>query len=363
MSLARAVGLFIACALLLAAAAPGRAQDARPAPGASPPPAAVTPDEQAPVKVYTEEVLLPVAAYDSTGRFDPSVEPDDILVLEDGVPQQVRSARRLPTNVLVILDMGSLVTPTKSARLVADALRDLVQNLPAGDQLAVIQNSRRAELLQDWTTDARLAARTLQTKFYPGDRSRLSECLTLAAAKLREKPAGNSHVIIFTDGLEVQGRQENRAEAIREEALRQLIAAQPSVHVFSFAALVEQAVTYRNKPFSVGTDGHLLSYDTDAEMRRWFRDYARAVQQGEQRLALLAQQTGGRLLRPTSAAEFAELAAGVARDVGAQYLITYRPQRPFSSAPGGARRRIEVYPRRAGLRLLALRTQVTTPRP
>ncbi|MCA1612805.1 MAG: hypothetical protein LC800_01375 [Acidobacteria bacterium] len=39
---------------------------------------------------------IPVFARDDYGRFDPSLETDDVLVLEDGVPQQVRSIRRVP---------------------------------------------------------------------------------------------------------------------------------------------------------------------------------------------------------------------------------------------------------------------------
>ena len=52
------------------------------------------------VKVFTEEVRLPVQAFDSYGHYDPTLELDDILVLEDGVIQQLRSVRHLPAIVL-----------------------------------------------------------------------------------------------------------------------------------------------------------------------------------------------------------------------------------------------------------------------
>jgi len=352
MFLRHAARYFIACSLLLATSSLCRAQETSP-----------TPKEQEPLKIYTEEVLLPVAAFDSVGRFDPSVSPEDILLLEDRVPQQVRSVRRLPTKILVVLDMSSLLTATNSSKLVYGVLLKSIPTLGTGDEIAIVQNSGRVELLQDWTTDGRLAARILRTKFYPGSRSRLSECLIVAADKLKEKPAGNSHVIIFTDGLEVQGKQGNHSEAIKEEALQTLIASQPSVHVFSFATLVQQAVDWRNKPLSIGTDGHLLSIDTDTEMRRWFRDYARATKLGEQRLSLLAQETGGRLFRPASPEEFLEMVEGVIRDIGAQYVVGYRPKRPFFDSIGVERRRVEVFSRRVGLRLLVLRNQVVSPGP
>ena len=58
------------------------------------------------VKVFTEEVRLPVVAFDSYGHYDPTLELDDILVLEDGVAQQLRSVRHIPANVLFMLDTG-----------------------------------------------------------------------------------------------------------------------------------------------------------------------------------------------------------------------------------------------------------------
>ena len=53
-----------------------------------------TPDEEE--RVFTEEVRVPVFAYDEKGRFDPTVGLDDVLVVEDEVPQQVKSVRRIP---------------------------------------------------------------------------------------------------------------------------------------------------------------------------------------------------------------------------------------------------------------------------
>src|SRR5436853_7371324 len=63
-------------------------------------------EEQEPIRTVIEEVQLPVAAYDNHWRLDPTLELDDIMVLEDGVPQQIRSARQIPASVLLLLDTG-----------------------------------------------------------------------------------------------------------------------------------------------------------------------------------------------------------------------------------------------------------------
>lgn len=351
--------LFIA---LLFVACVARAQQiAQPAPVPSPTP---TPTDQETLKVFTQEVRLPVAAFDAFEHFDPSLEARDLVVIEDDVPQEVRSIARVPANVLLVFDMGSTVSArTRGDEAAREAAMRLIATLRYGDRVAVIQNSRRVELLQDWTDDQGFATHQLKTKFLPAPRSRLSECLALAAAKLKESPVGNSHVIIFTDGLEVQTKEEINAGSISKDALDQLVATQASVHVFSFASLVADFARMRNHPVSTSSTATSVrvTVDTDAAMRRWFRAYASATFEREQQLADLAREAGGRLLQPRTPEEIARLVERVGRDILAQYVVTYRPRRPLNADAHNERRHVQVLSRRAGLELEALRTVVTVP--
>jgi hypothetical protein len=345
--------------LLLFAACLCRAQ--QPTPQATPTPAR---EEQEPIKVFTQEVRVPVAAFDQFENFDPTLEARDLLVLEDGSPQQVRSITRAPANVLVVFDMGGKAsTATRDDSTARDAAIRLIATLRRGDRVALIQNSRRAELLQDWTDDLGFATHALQTKFFTAERSRLSECLALAATKLKEQPVGNTHVVIFTDGLELQSKEEISAGTIQRDALQALVATQASVHVFSFASLVSEFVKMRNHPVSVAGSGNTVKVviDTDAEMRRWFRAYARATLEREEQLTALAAEAGTHLLQPRTPDEIIKLTEHVGRDISAQYIVTYKPQRPFTSDSKGERRHVSVHPRRAGLDLEVLRTVVTIP--
>jgi VWFA-related protein len=332
-----------------------------PAPTATP--AKIEREEQEPLKVFTQEVRVPVAALDQFERFDPTLEARDLLVLEDGVPQMVTSVSRVTANVLVVFDMGSSVTATRSGAAARDAAMSLISTLRYGDRVALIQNSRRVELLQDWTDDLGFAAHALKTRFFTAERSRLSDCLALAAVKLKEQPVGNTHVVVFTDGLEVQSREQVQANAISRDALRAVVATQASVHVFSFAALVSDFARMRNQRVTTGASGSTVKVviDTDNEMRRWFRAYARAQLQREEQLAALAAEAGGRLLQPRSPEEIVKLSGRVGRDIAAQYVVTYKPLRPFTPDNRGERRHVSVHPRRSSLQLECLRTVVTVP--
>lgn len=321
-------------------------------------------DEQETVKVYTEEVRLPVVAYNDRERFDPTLAADDVLVLEDGVPQRVRSVRRVPANILLVFDMGGQVTSTGAANATANAALRLFGGLRAGDSVAFIHNGRRVELVQDWTEDLTAARHLLTTKLlcancaslsvFSANRSRLSECVALAGTKLKERPVGNTHVVLFTDGLEAQSREEIRADEIARDAVRGLLASQASVHVFGFSSLVGEVVKRKKSMFSGGIN-------FDFQMRRWFKNYEQATKKREGQLLALAREAGGRLLLPGSAEEVPALAEKVARDIGAQYVVTYRPLRPFAEGGVGERRRAEVSARRMGLQLFTLRSVVTAP--
>jgi VWFA-related protein len=334
---------------------------ARQSPTATPAPPRAEPgaqDEQEPVRIYTQEVKLPVTAYDDRERFHHALEPDDVLVLEEGVPQKVRSVRRLPANILLVFDTSGQVTGPRSSHLAREAALRFLSSLRPGDQVAVIQNSDRVTLLQDWTEDTNRAATVVSTKYFSANRSRLSECLTAAAGKLRERPTGSTHVVVFTDGLEAQSREEIRAEEIQAEAVRSLAAAQAAVHLFCFTSLVKDFVRHRNSPVTIGGNGNTVKVivDTDMEMRRWFRNYARAAEARQQQLVALARDAGGRVLLPASPEEVSGLVDKLSRDIGAQYVVTYTPKLLLSRP--GERRKIDVSSRRLGLHLFSLRTSV-----
>jgi hypothetical protein len=73
----------------------GQACFAQTATPVAPPPATPSAQHSELVKIYTEEVLLPVIATDSKGHFDPSLQAEDLLILEDGKPQTISSVRRV----------------------------------------------------------------------------------------------------------------------------------------------------------------------------------------------------------------------------------------------------------------------------
>ena len=162
-SLKRTTGLLILVAFFALAATQISSQE--PAKQQASPKPSPTPEDS--VRVFTEEVRLPVVAFDAYGHYDPTLELDDVLVLEDGVAQQIRSVRHLPANVLFVLDTGGessgMGGMSKSTRLTRDVASQLVGRLENGVSIAVMQSGNAAEMLQPWTTDKAAVLKTLKS--------------------------------------------------------------------------------------------------------------------------------------------------------------------------------------------------------
>jgi len=304
-------------------------------------------DEQDRVKIFTEEVVLPIVAYDAYGHFDPSINPNDVLVLEDGVWQQVNSARRIPLNVILLIDMGSAVVATQHLDVTRQIVMRVISKLQPGDRIALIQFSNRAEVLQDWTDDKQKLVKALDRehgKLLSGSRSRITAGLTVAVDELKGKETGSTHVVLITDGDETPGTE-------YDATVKQLLQMQPAVHVLSYTVLAAQEVRKIKS-------GLLF----DRAMKRFYKDYENAIKDSERRLTALAENLGGRIFLPTSTEEALKQGDELAGEIGATCVLTYTPKRPLESGDTQPRH-IEVFPRRTGLRVRTLRTTVmSTPR-
>ncbi|HEY0348108.1 MAG TPA: hypothetical protein VGC60_08110, partial [Pyrinomonadaceae bacterium] len=116
--------VFLILLLVSLSAINARAQrGSRPSPSPTP-----KSEDQEPVRVFTEEVRLPIAATDTYGHYDPTLTIDDVLVLEDGQQQQIKSIQHLPANVLLLLDVGNQLG-LKDTNLTRDVAMRVINNL------------------------------------------------------------------------------------------------------------------------------------------------------------------------------------------------------------------------------------------
>jgi len=273
-----------------------------------------------------------------------------------------------------------------------DTAERVVAALRAGDQIAVLQFSNRVEVLQAWTEDEKEIEHVLRTRFSSRSGARLAQAIGAAAAFFINQPLGNRHIVLITDGVEVPISRANYQEAMKaleasndpesktewDAAVKRLLEAQATVHVITYGELGRLALNgkkgkYKGSNAPVGsvlssgiqnagidptmppTGGSRgdpafgVGINFDPQMRRLRKAYEKALKSSEQRLSSLSDETGARILKPTTTKEMIDQGAEVARDIGAQYVVTYVPKRPLADAKPGEYRRVQVAPRRAGL--------------
>ena len=170
------------------------------------------------------------------------------------------------------------------------------------------------------------------------------------------------------------------AKINRDEAIKQLIAARATVHIISYTEFVRQKSDAKSSTISAGqlptssdpitaTDPTLPPGTTrqpsfgvgirfDPAMKRLRKAYDAEVRKSQEALKTVANETGGQILLPLNRDEMVAEANEVARAIGAEYVVTYRPKRPLAEATPGEYRRIQVASRRVGLNLQARRGYV-----
>lgn len=351
---------------------PAFAQEARPTPSSSP--RDLPRDEQESILTLTEEVQLTVTALDSRDHFDPALELVDILVLEDGIAQEIRSARNVPAHVILLLDTGGELNSAKRVPLTREIARRLVSALGAQDEISVLQFNSKVETLQPWTIDKQAVLHVLDTKLISGKRARFFDAVIAAAAQLHDRPQGNRHVVMITDGVQSPGERVDQAVA-----LTQLQASNAVVHVISYTSvsggtMQHQRQLKRNRDKSIVPDDAVNSvggeagsvakrahqpggviFDMDPERRQRIKAYEEAMKVSEKQLARLSEESGGRIWLPESFDEMIDDGAEVAHLIDSQYVVTYKPRRALASAPDGEVRHIDVVSRRVGLKLVSRR--------
>jgi len=353
-------------------------------PGASPSPSpSATPQpeesEQESVRVFTEEVRLPVIALDAYGHYDPTLIPDDVLVLEDGVIQQIRSIRHIPANVLFLLDTGGELSGlggmSKSTNLTRQVAANIISKLAEGSWISVLQSGSSPDLIQPWTKDKAATLQKINNKLYSSKRSRISDAIVAAAQQLKDRPEGSRHVVMITDGVDSPGGKIDRAEAIKK-----LVAARATVHIISYTEFVRQKSEKKTTEVSTGqlpttsnpivwTDPTLPPGTTrspafgvgvrfDPAMRRQRKAYEADVRKSQQVLSTIADETGGKIELPLNSDQMLAQSNDVARAIGAEYIVTYQPKRPLAKARPGEYRKVQVQSRKVGVSLQSRRGYV-----
>ncbi len=324
-------------------------------------------------KVFTEEIKLNVLAFNDEGKFAPDVKKEDLVITENNILHQASSIRRIPANVLIVMDTGGEMRQIKSINQTRETAKNIVEALKKGDSVAVLQYHDKAEIIAEWTNDKAAVLNILDKKTNFGKRSVFVNALNLATDFLQKNPVDNKHLILITDGTDSFATQAEKAAAMRK-----LLSTDINVHVISYTKMETTAIEPRTKGISNSPPPKAMPPEIAATLPNGVRDLANAPKIGptinldramlkklrerkqdlvisEKALSDLAENTNGEFILPETKEEMLEKSALVARIIDSSYVVTYVPKRALSEARTSEERNIEVSSKRSGLQVQAKR--------
>lgn len=326
-----------------------------------------TPKEDDTVHVFTEEIKLNVLAFDEDGKFFRDVAERDLVITEDNILHQPSSVRRLPANVLIVMDTGGELRAIKSLDQTRKTAKAVVNALRPDDSFALLQYSDKAEIVEEWTNDKAQILSAIGKKTTFGRRSAFVNALRLSMDFFLKNSLENKHLILITDGTD------SSVNSFTKEAeLKKLLATDITVHVISYTSMEAADIEPRTKGISNTPPPKALPDEVVAQLPNGTRQAAQMPKIGptinldrtmlnklkarkkdletsEKSLESVAENTNGEFILPTSLDEMVEKSALVARMIDASYVVTYTPKMPLYEGKGLVERNIDVTSRRPGL--------------
>ena len=198
-----------------------------------------TPRDDDTVRVVTEEIKLNVLAFDENGNFFRDVTGRDLVITENNILHQPASVRRLPANVLIVMDTGGELRAVKNLDQTRKTAFAVVDSLRSDDAVAIMQYADKPEIVGEWTNDKSQAVAAIKRTNF-GRRSAFVDALKLATDFMLRNPLENKHLVLITDGTDSLGRSSQKFDAYQR-----LLGTDISVHVISYTSMETADITPR----------------------------------------------------------------------------------------------------------------------
>lgn len=243
------------------------------------------------IKIPTEMVQLDVKVTDQYGRPVPGLTKDDFVVYEDKVSQNIETVSReeAPVSMGLVIDTSG----SMSSKLVtvSNAARRLIKQMRPNDEAFLVQFKTEAELVQEFTSDRRELEDSLR-KIYASGGTALLDAIIAAADHAHERgKQRRKALVVITDGVEKNSsaKEKQVMEAMKEDEVQ--------VYLVGFIDAEESGGFFGGSP----------------------------AKKAKQLLIRLAEDSGGQAFFPTDLGETPAIAAQIAKDLRAQYVISYYP--------------------------------------
>jgi VWFA-related protein len=259
------------------------------------------------IRTTTELVVLPITVFDKNGRIVEGLERVNFQVFEDNVKQDITEFKHedVPLSIGLVID-NSASMRRKRERVNASAL-SFVRESNSGDEMFIINFDDAAYLEQDFTTklsDMRDALENIDTR----GETALYDAVYLAIDHLKNGVQDRKALLVISDG------QDNKSKYTFEKLME---------HVKESKNVIIYAIGILEDANNCG--GGLFG--------------SSPCKKAKEDLVKITEATGGHAFFPGNLNDVEAMCAMIAKELRAQYLITYEPK---NTATDGKWRNVRI---------------------
>ena len=307
-----------------------------------------TEDQDEPVRLKSNLVMVATSVTDSSGRPVQSLTQDSFSVFEDGVRQRIAhfASTEAPFSLLLLLDISG--STMNDLALMKSAARNFVKEIRSEDRVGLIVFSGEVELAADLTSRRDEVLKAIDEiqppagrdgrRFGPATGTSFYDALYLAVEDSPLKDVeGRKAIVCMSDGVD------STSKITRDEAIRLVKKSDASVYFLELNTEQAMLAGLSKLPSDTGyivlsqtqVDRYYEENDQDSKNRMLPRSalpvpVRREIATGLYKIARrelrdVATTSGGRVFPVQTLEGLAGVYKQIAEDLRSQYLIGYYP--------------------------------------
>ena len=247
--------------------------------------------DDAPIKVDTLIVTIPLTVSDAKGRNVPGLKKDNFTIFQNGEEQDIELFlnEEAPMNVAILLDTSFSTRDVLDE--IQEAARDFIKILRPEDQAVIISFDNRTRFLSGLTSDRKTLSRAIeQARIAETNGSDMPDAISSFVSNHFAALKGRKAIIVLTDG------QVSSRVYTAQQTLKTLQKADVILYPIIFTKNAVRSARFRTNqspPFGI--------------------------------LKILTEETAGRFYEK-EAAKLKEAFQSIAGDLKNQYLLGFYPQ-------------------------------------
>jgi VWFA-related protein len=267
-------------------------------------------------KTDIDLVTVDVAVLDNKGHFIPGIPKGNFRILEDNVPQQVKSyaTGEAPMTVCMVIEFSNRFQRywSEAWYQTLTASYGFLETLKKDDYVAIVAYDMRSEILSDFSADKRKAMEAMQRlRIAAFSEANLYDALTDTADRMKDIE-GRRAIIVISSGIDTFSK-------LTFDKTRKLLQ-DDGVPIYAIGLMQALREWYD----SHGMMGSLQRLD---------------FLQADNQMRTFASETGGQAFFPRFYGEFPAIYGAISQALRNQYLLGYEPA---NKARDGKYRKIKV---------------------